>query len=76
MNIEPQGVKLQEAFIALLIYANDLALTNKSPVNLRSLFDRVEEVVKKVGLQLMKIERSNGANRKRGNVSFFENEKL
>lgn len=76
MNIGPQGVKLQESSIALLTYANDLVFMNKSQDNLRSLFDRLEEAVKKVGLQLMKIKRSHGTNRECGNVSFFENEKL
>lgn len=53
MNIQPQeGFKLQESDIALLAYADDVVLMSNSHDGLKSLFTRLEEMVKKVGLQV------------------------
>jgi hypothetical protein len=53
MNIQPQeGFKLQESDVALLAYADDVVLMSNSHNNLKSLFTRLEEMAKKVGLQV------------------------
>lgn len=52
-NIGPQeGVSLQGSSVALLAYADDLVLMEKSHNGLRTLFGRLEEAAKKVGLQI------------------------
>lgn len=52
-NIGPQeGVSLQESSVALLAYADDLVLMDKSHDGLRTLFGRLEEAAKKLGLQI------------------------
>lgn len=52
-NIGPQeGVSLQESSVALLAYADDLVLMDKSHVDLRTLFGRLGKAAKKVGLQV------------------------
>lgn len=53
MDIKPQeGFKLQQSAVATLAYADDVVLMSKSCNNLRSMFIRLEEIVKKVGLQV------------------------
>lgn len=53
MNIHAQGsFEFQELAIAVLAYTNDVVLVSKLHNNLRSLFIRLEEKAKKVGLQL------------------------
>lgn len=55
MNIRPdEGVKLQDSSIGLLGYAIDLVLTEESPNALKSLFDRLQRMASKVGLQINK----------------------
>ncbi|CAI6370121.1 unnamed protein product [Macrosiphum euphorbiae] len=52
-NIGPQeGMPLQGSSVALLAYADDLVLMDKSHDGLRSLCGRLEEAAKKVGLQI------------------------
>jgi len=44
INIEPRaGVKLQESFIGLLVYAYDLVIMEESQVGLKSLLYRLEK---------------------------------
>jgi len=52
-NIGPQeGMPLQGSSVALLAYADDLVLMDKSHDGLRSLCGRLEEASKKVGLRI------------------------
>jgi len=56
-NIEPQeGVSLQGSSVALLAYADDLVLMDKSHNGLRTLFGRLEKAAKKVGLQINEVK--------------------
>lgn len=50
INIKPQeGVILQEFSVALLAYTDDLILIAKVHNNLRSLFDQLEDLTRKIG---------------------------
>jgi len=53
MNIGPnKGVKLQDSSLDLLAYADDLVLMEESPNALKSLFNRLQRMASKVGLQI------------------------
>jgi hypothetical protein len=53
MKVRPdKGVKLQDSSIGLLAYADDLVLMEESPNVLKSLFDRLQRLAAKVGLQI------------------------
>jgi len=53
MDIQSQeGFKLQESAVAISAYADDVVLMSKLHDNLKSLFTRLEEKAKKVGLQV------------------------
>jgi hypothetical protein len=53
INIGPsEGVKLQDSSLGLLVYANDLVLMEESPNTLKLLFNRLQSMVSKVGLQI------------------------
>lgn len=47
-----EGVSLHESSVTLLAYTDDLVLIYKSHDGLRTLFGRLEEAAKKVGLQI------------------------
>jgi len=55
MDIQPQEeFKLQESGVAVLAYMNDVVLMSRSHNNLKSLVIRLEEMPKKVRLQVNK----------------------
>jgi len=53
INNRPQeGVKFQEFSMTVLAYADDMVYMDKTHNSLKSLVSRLEEVAKKVGLQV------------------------
>lgn len=52
MEITPQGVKFQESYIGLLVYADDLVIMEESEDGLKFLLNRLEKEAQKVGLHI------------------------
>jgi len=57
--------------MAVLAYANDVVLINKSHKGLKSLFSRLKEIAKNIGLQVNKNKTESMVIGRRHNVEMF-----
>jgi len=51
INIIPSGIKIGKEQLNVLAYADDIVLIEKNEIQIRQLFEEIENIARKLGLQ-------------------------